>query len=468
MFCTCFTKAATASAGLGLFLLSIYVPLSFCAESPPSLTTNIPPYQAIEKSSGGVTTVFDNSRNGYNLPAGQLSASEKVGYFSGHSFFKNPWVKAPATTTARDGLGPLFNTNSCKACHIRNGRGSVRDEGLLLRLSRPQGDLYVADRLYGGQLQHRSIVGAHPEGKWDIGWREYKVILTGGETVSLRAPLFAVSHWSHGEPDSETKWSARIAPAVIGLGLLEAIAERDILDYAMKQCKDPSPVAGRPSWVRDLESGQQRLGRFGWKALQPTVKQQSAKAFSEDMGLTSFLFPASVCTARQVQCQALPSGGEPEVSRKILDAVTYYSSQGGVPAPRNSHSETFKRGREQFYLTGCAQCHRPHWQTEATNVLAAQDIWPYTDLLLHDMGDALAAPGGEGEVSGSEWRTSPLWGVGLAKIVNPDTGFLHDGRARSLLEAILWHGGEAESSRQAVRLMSVSDREDLIYFLNSL
>ncbi|MBL4826733.1 MAG: thiol oxidoreductase [Spongiibacteraceae bacterium] len=433
----------------------------------PSVYFTIPDYQISEKHAGGDTTVYLTSRAAYSAPASHLSVSERLDYFSGHSFFHNPWVRAPSTTKARDGLGPLFNTNSCTACHIRNGRGSVQQQSLVLRLSQAAGDHYVGDSLYGEQLQHRAVLGVKPEGQWTLEWREYKMVQTGGGVVSLRAPHLSISHWFLGQADRSTSWSARIAPAMIGLGLLEAIPAKQILDNAQQQHRRNSSIAGRPSWLK--RQGESRsLGRFGWKALQSSVRLQSAKAFSQDLGLTSLEYPQLNCTPRQVQCVQNRAGTELEVSHTIMSAVSFYASQGAVPAPRNTQTAAFKRGRGQFYLAGCAQCHRPHWRTASIPGLGVQDIWPYTDLLLHDMGEGLAASAGEGYVGGNEWRTPPLWGVGLAKVVNPNTGYLHDGRARNLLEAVLWHGGEAGASRQAVRLMKVEDREDLLYFLQSL
>lgn len=414
----------------------------------------------------GVSTARSLS-HAYNVVPAYLSSVQKLDYFVGQSFFRNPWVSAPASTGARDGLGPLFNGNSCMTCHLKNGRGSVDDKGMVVRLARHYSGHYIDDSYYGGQLQSRAVVGVAPEAHWHIQWQQYNVMLADGTVVNLRAPNVVIDRWSYGKPDTGTRWSARIAPALIGLGLIEAIAQQQIIDYASQQADDFG-ISGRPSWVIDRSSGRKLLGRFGWKALHPTVKQQSAKAFSEDLGLRSSLYPEPVCTKHQPHCLQQMSGGTPEVSDSIMDAVSYYTRNGVVPSFTGDHNESYQRGRAYFHQAGCAHCHRPHWRTEQKPGLPAQDIWPYTDLLLHDMGAALAAPAGEAGVSGREWRTPPLWGIGLAKTVNRDTGFLHDGRARNLLEAILWHGGEARGSRQAVRLMSATERSDLLYFLNNL
>jgi CxxC motif-containing protein (DUF1111 family) len=263
---------------------------------------------------------------------------------------------------------------------------------------------------------------------------------------------------------------------MIGLGLLEAIAPDDIVAAADADDADGDGISGRPNRVWSNDRQRVMLGRFGWKAGNATIADQSAGAFSGDVGISSPLAPDpwGECTESQTKCRAGPHGGDganPEASGESMEKVVFYSSNLAVPERRNASDSNVLRGKALFYSTSCTGCHTPKHATQSDwplPALAGQLIWPYTDLLLHDMGEGLADGRPEGDASGREWRTAPLWGIGLTETVNGHTYFLHDGRARNLLEAILWHGGEAQAARDAVRSMRPGDRQALLDFLNSL
>ncbi|MEL6921703.1 MAG: di-heme oxidoredictase family protein, partial [Pseudomonadota bacterium] len=271
---------------------------------------------------------------------------------------------------------------------------------------------------------------------------------------------------------------ARVAPQMIGLGLLDAIPAADILALADPNDRDGDGISGRAQIVMSREYGVPMLGRFGLKAGQPSVWEQSASAFHGDIGISSTLFPsgAGECSAAQTACQIAPDGNTPihddaEISDEGLRLVTFYSSNLGVPARRDVDDPEVLRGKQVFYETGCISCHTPKFVTNRLEDQPEQSfqlIWPYTDMLLHDMGPGLADNRPEARANGQEWRTPPLWGIGLTETVSGHTYFLHDGRARSLLEAILWHGGEAKSQKQEVIEMPPEDRAALIRFLESL
>ena len=459
-------KTAALLAAFGLSAAS----LAACAQADDGL---FPPDGAL----GGETTAFSSGRNAFELSARNLTNEERRMFEVGDSFFTQNWVTAPASTTARDGLGPTFNALSCSSCHSHDGRAKPPDNdddperGLLLRISVPGPDGPQDDPVYGGQLQDRAILGVPPEGRISIRYEEIPGAYPDGAPYSLRKPSYAIADAAFGAPHPDMALSPRIAPAVVGMGLLEAIPEERIRALADPDDADGDGVSGRPNVVWDVRRGAPALGRFGWKAGQPSVEQQSAAAFLGDVGVTSALFPDENCPAAQTACRAAPNGGSPEVPDDRLDRVTFYAQTLAVPAMRNTDDPTARRGARLFADTGCAACHSPsHVTDEAHPVrpLRGQIIYPYTDLLLHDMGEGLADGHPEGLAEGGEWRTPPLWGIGLVKAVNGHTMFLHDGRARNLEEAVLWHGGEAQGARDRFTLLSAEERGDLIRFLESL
>jgi len=470
---------------LRLSALFLALGLSACDDAPRF--TKAEPGEA---RSGGSATVRKTDQNAFSLPSANLPPSRRVDFSVGNSFFRNPWVIAPSTTTARDGLGPLFNTNACQNCHIKDGRGhpptpdAANAVSMLVRLSIPDAPAYakvieqlgvVPEPVYGGQFQDMAVPGVVPEGKVRVDYTPVPVRFKDGTEVELRKPTLNITQLGYGPMHPDTRFSARIAPPMIGLGLLEAIPEEAILANADAQAKEKNGIAGRPNRVWDDAQQKTVLGRFGWKAGQPNLNQQNVHAFSGDMGLTTSLRPIDDCTDAQTACKTAPNGngpdGEPEVSDNILRLVLFYSRNLAVPARRDVNAPQVLAGKNLFYQAGCQSCHT-HKYTTAANAaepeLANQVIRPYSDLLLHDMGDGLADNRTEFQASGRDWRTPPLWGIGLTEAVSGHTQFLHDGRARNLLEAVLWHGGEAKAAQQQVLSFNAEQRAALLAFLNSL
>ena len=468
------SSIAPRPLGLGLGLgLWLGLGLAACADEA------LAPHPG-EALAGGALTVHDEGARAFTHPGPSISDDHESAFYVGNSFFNKNWVMAPASTTARDGLGPTFNANSCSGCHFRDGRGRPPlDEAepmlsMLVRLSVPGTDANggpMPEPNYGGQLQPEAIMGVTPEGRAIVSWEERPGTYADGSPYSLRAPTLRFEDLAYGPLDPETMTSARVAPVMIGLGLLEVVGEADILAAADPEDADGDGISGRANRVWDPAQADMVLGRFGWKANQGSLRAQNAGAFLGDIGITSSLHPEQNCTAAQGDCLDAMTGGEPELDDSLLDDITAYSQLLAVPARRRVDAPEVLRGRERFTDLGCASCHRPRLQTASDagfDELRAQTIWPYTDLLLHDMGEGLADGRPDGLADGNEWRTPPLWGIGLVEVVNQHTNFLHDGRARSLEEAILWHGGEAESARALFVELSAEDRADLLAFLESL
>ena len=324
--------------------------------------------------------------------------------------------------------------------------------------------------VYGGQLQDRAVLDVPAEGAVSVTYDPVDGTYGDGTPYQLRDPTFSVTDPAFGPLGEDVVLGPRLAPQVVGAGLLEAIPEAAVLEAADPGDEDGDGISGRPNHVWDDRAGAKALGRFGWKANVPTVEQQVANAFHGDIGITSELHPDQNCPPSQAVCEAAPSGGDPELTDERLGAVTFYNRTLAVPAMREPDDGDVRAGAEVFEEVGCASCHTPDQHTGPADVaaLADQEIHPYTDLLLHDMGAGLADGRADFDASGSEWRTPPLWGIGLADQVNGHRFLLHDGRARTLEEAILWHGGEGEASREAFRTASAEDRARLIAFLEAL
>ena len=426
---------------------------------------------------GGDTTAFSDGKNAFELSARNLDTPTRRAFEVGDSFFEQNWVTAPASTKARDGLGPTLNALSCSSCHSHDGRARPPESaddpvrGLLLRLSIPGPDGPANEPLYGDQLQDRSILGVPAEGRIGIEYTEVPGVYPDGTEFSLRRPVYSVEDPQFGPVHPEVMISPRIAPANIGMGLLEAIPEDVILGLADPDDADGDGISGRANYVWDVRNGKPTLGRFGWKANQPSVEQQVAGAFLGDIGITSSLFPEENCPAAQSDCSRAPNGGEPELTEDRLEKVTIYTQTLAVPAMRNTEDDEVEQGARLFVHSQCSACHTPKYETGDDHPLEAlrgQVIYPYTDLLLHDMGEGLADHRPDGLASGTEWRTPPLWGIGLVEVVNGHTFFLHDGRARNLEEAILWHDGEAKESRDNFMGLTLEERNALLKFLGSL
>ncbi len=447
-------------------------------------------------SGGSATNRTTFTRDAFSEPSANLSFEERADFSIGNGIFRRNWVIAPSSTQAADGLGPLYNARACQLCHLKDGRGhppSAPDESgasMFLRLSIPpetdaERDLIashrasvIEDPTYGGQLQDLAIPGLRPEGRMVIDYVEIPVELAGGETVRLRKPAYRIADLAYGPLHPGVVISPRVAPPMIGLGLLEAVAPEDILANADPDDADHDGISGRPNRVWSKADQKVMLGRFGWKAGEPSIAQQSGHALAGDIGIGNPIQPAAWgdCTAAEAACRAAPDGNSPhydnlEAPDEIMAQILFYARNLAVPARRNEGDPIVLEGKRLFYESGCVSCHRPKFATRRdwkVKALAGQLIWPYTDLLLHDMGEGLADQRPEDEASGREWRTPPLWGIGLTEEVSGHTFFLHDGRARNLSEAILWHGGEAEAAREAFARLPKAERDALLAFLNSL
>ncbi|MDR2093866.1 MAG: c-type cytochrome [Azoarcus sp.] len=404
---------------------------------------------------------------------------------NGRSLTRQTWVISPSLEPRIAGLGPTYNRPSCLSCHPGNGRGGAPAtaaramHSMLVRLSVPGTDAHGGPKpepRYGDQLNEFGIPGGVPgEGEAFLEWQPRKEVLADGQEVILRWPKIGFRKLAFGPLTEAYMTSARVAPPIFGLGLLEAVPEADILALARAQRAAGDGIAGQPNYVWDAGRKQEVLGRFGWKANQPTTRQQIAGALAGDMGITSDILPEPNCPPAQAACAATrEKTGEkhPEISSADLDDMTLYHYVLAIPDARRG-DDAAVRGKALFSAAGCATCHQPELKTgafPAFPALAGQTIRPYTDLLLHDMGPELADGRPDYRANARQWRTPPLWGIGLLDAVNGSGryGLLHDGRARNLLEAILWHGGEGEKAREAVRKMSAKEREALLAFLKTL
>ena len=439
-----------------------------------------PPAELLDPSSAGSMTAYNTTRKAYAQAAPNLDVRRRGEFSVGNAFFNSPWVVAPASAGARDGLGPLFNARSCDACHNNDGRGlppsapGDRPISLVIQFATPTpggNNEPQADPRYGANLNPFAIGGVPAEGTIHIEYRELEGQYADGTAFTLLEPHYSFGELAYGELASDTRFSPRVAPAVFGVGLLETIPEAQILERSDPHDADADGISGRTNRVWNHLTGKPTLGRLGWKLNQPDIAHQTAGAFSAEIGMSSSLRPGQNCTPQQPACTAAPDGGTPEVSDEIFTHIVNYQRMLAVPARRDLESAETRRGARLFVQAGCAACHRPTFTTGTVPDapwLSNQTLHPFTDLLLHDMGPGLADQRSDFDATGSEWRTAPLWGLGLLKTVNGHTRLLHDGRARDVSEAILWHGGEAERAKQAFRQLSVSDRSSLRKFLDSL
>lgn len=451
--------------------------------------------ERFEAMSGGAgTSKAQVNADAFSHFSANITFEEEETFKLGNALFRKFWVSSPSSTQASDGLGPLFSARSCQSCHLKDGRGRPPEGGeavsMFLRLARaPQTAeeredvaahrrLNLPDPVYGEQLQEFAVPGLTAEGRMQIDYDEVPFTFPDGEAVSLRSPRYAVRDLGYGPLDPATTLSPRVANPMIGMGLIQAIEPGDILSRADPDDADGDGISGRPAIVRDHRTKQPILGRFGWKAQNGSIRDQVSSAFAGDIGISTPDLPRAEgdCTDRQADCLAMPTGvqprlGDTEAPDPVMDLVTFYSENLAVPQRRDVDDPTVLRGKALFYGAGCPACHVPKYVTSrqaANKAQAFQLIWPYSDFLLHDMGEGLADGQAVGEADGREWRTPPLWGIGLTQAVSNHQFFLHDGRARSLTEAILWHGGEAERARDAFAGLPAEDRAALIRFLESL
>lgn len=416
--------------------------------------------------------VVDAGRDAFLHPVGGLDEDERERFFRGRSLFNQSWVVAPARDDRVDGLGPLYNRLACVSCHARNGRGlppespGERMQSMLLRLSvpgRPAEGGVRPHPAYGEQFNEEAIPGVPPEGRAVLRWVESRRRLADGTVVRLRKPRITFRELGYG-PLGRVLVSPRVGQQVVGMGLLDAVPVATLEALAAEP--RPDGVKGQ---LNRLTGGVP--GRFGHKANMPDLRAQIAGAFVGDLGITSPLHPQENCQPVQVACRQAPDGGRPELGAAELDDVEFYLAHLAVPARRGGDAPAVRRGEALFSAAGCAGCHRPQLRTGDSPRfprLAGLTIAPYSDLLLHDMGPGLADGRPDFQASGRAWRTPPLWGIGLTRTVSEVERYLHDGRARSLTEAILWHDGEARRARQRFEGMGQAERNALLAFVKSL
>ena len=414
-----------------------------------------------EARQGGDTTVDDRTREAFSHPAANLTVEQQATFQLGSSAFAFHW---PIPL-----LGPLFNSDACAGCHGGNGRGlsqignGALQSQALIRVSLvdgvpggmpdvPGGDIPVPG--LGLQLQDHATVGL-PEVIVAQSWIEHAERYADGEVVMLREPRIDVHRPDGTELGADVRTSYRQAQAAFGLGLLEAVPPEALAALADPDDADGDGISGRLNQVWDPDLSAPAIGRFGHKATVSNLRQQVAAAFAGDIGLSNKLLPEI--------------DGHRDLSDDQFEQTVFFAATVGVPAaaPRNAAA---REGRALFDDLGCAACHVPTLETgdHAIPQLAHQTIHPYTDLLLHDVGDRLTDARRDFLAEGVEWRTPPLWGLGLVQVVQPAATFLHDGRARTLAEAILWHGGEAQAAQGAFRAATRQQRAALIAFLETL
>lgn len=451
------------------------------------------PHEALP--GGAATSRKPADANAFTHFSSTLDAAGEERFKLGRALFNKIWVSSPSSTRASDGLGPLFNARACMMCHPKEGRGRPPEgksdaTSMFFKLARAASSeeehrllaekrvLALPDPVYGAQLQDFAVPGHKAEGRMAITYTELPVTLGDGTVVSLRKPSYSVTDLAYGPMHPSTVTSPRVAQPMTGLGLIEAIHPADLMALADPDDTNGDEISGKPNMVRNFVTREAVLGRFGWKATNPTVRAQTADAFLNDIGISSPDRPGAFgdCTKAQEFCRKAPHGeqdslGQGEAPETVIELTSFYSSHLAVPARREVGGAQVLRGKALFYGAGCASCHRPKFVTRrdaADKALAFQLIWPYSDFLLHDMGVGLADWLVAGDARGAEWRTPPLWGIGLTQAVSGHTFFLHDGRARNLTEAILWHGGEGQAARDAFASMVAEDRAALITFVESL
>ena len=429
---------------------------------------------------GGDGTLLDVSSAAFSFQMANSPVSHHRTFAFGNRLFNTNWVEAPASVKSFDGLGPLFNRVSCSGCHTKDGRGAPPVDGqgpmdsLLMRISVAGFDAHGGPAPvpnYGGQISERANTGVPPEAILNITYTETLGYYADGETFNLREPHYTIDSLGYGPLPQNLLTSPRVGTQMIGLGLLEAVPEQTLLALSDADDNDQDGISGRPNYVWDKQSQKKAIGRFGWKANQPNLQQQNSDAALGDIGLSTPINANQNCEDVQRECKAAIIGGKPEVSDEFIKKLTLYTQTLAVPAQRTSSDVQVGAGAKIFRDLGCASCHMPTLKTAANANLPElqnQTIHPFTDLLLHDMGPKLADGRPDFEASGTEWRTSPLWGLGLVPTVNGHNTLLHDGRARGFAEAILWHGGEAEKAKESFRMSAKDVREKLIAFLGSL
>jgi len=421
-------------------------------------------------------SVKRETRESFSAPIPALELSKMRLFTGGRHLFRRSWTPAPSSVKSLDGLGPVFNRVSCSGCHVKDGRGRppTKDnkfKSMVIKLSIKDKDKIFPDPNYGFQLNDKSILGVPYEGKAKITYNLKTVYFKDKKSVELSVPNYSFSSLSFGPLHKNTKYSGRVAPAVFGLGLIEAIKKEDILENADPQDINNDNISGRVHLVLDVPSQKNVVGRFGWKATRGTLLHHVTGAASEDMGITSFIFPKQNCMPIQIDCANQIAGGKEEISKVQIHRLVVYMQTLAPPRQRNVQNKEVIEGNILFNNIGCNNCHTPAYITGKHKThpeLSNRIIKPYSDFLLHDMGSGLDDGVKEGNAESYEWKTPPLWGIGLVKTVNRHTRFLHDGRAGSIEEAILWHNGEGLKSKEGYISLNEIERNKVIKFLNSL
>ncbi|MES9831305.1 MAG: di-heme oxidoredictase family protein [Candidatus Thiodiazotropha sp. DIVDIV] len=434
---------------------------------------------------------IDISQHAFTHSISGLNSEQRVEFSIGKALFKRIWVSAPASTQATDGLGPLYNARSCLACHPNNGRGkpfeqsNAPSKSLVIKVDIPaKSEAHkqhlaenrinnIPEPVYGTQLQNFAIATHDSEFKLQITYLETAVTLFDGEVVVLRKPIYQLNNLNYGKLDLNTRISPRVAPQLVGLGLLEAIDENSLQAMSDEEDENDDGISGKVNWVWSREFNKVVAGKFGLKSGSPSINEQSQSAFFTDIGISTHLYPEGYgdCTNRQTDCRHAIDGNSQqydnlEAPLAVTQSVKFYLQQLAPPPRRNWDDPDVQAGSSLFNQSGCSACHIASFEVEFNN--QRQEIHPYTDLLLHDMGEGLADHRPEGRASGQEWRTPPLWGIGLTPHVSGHTQYLHDGRASTLLQAVLWHGGEAQAARDAVIALTKQQRKQLLLFLESI
>ncbi len=488
--------------------LSACITLTACSDIDSNLAKKIPKYDSAEALAGGATSASPRPFPSLEKPANNLPVDLKPMFHAGKALARQPWVKAPTVTSARDGLGPIYNARTCMACHIKGGKGRISNtpESLiseplsisaLIRISIPdknQTNAEVPHPYYGDQIQTQSISLAHqlrhshfdntpgqnlehnvaPEAYANISWSEVPFSYPDGSKIILRKPTIKFNNLAYGPIGKDTLLSLRVAPSIHGMGLIELITQSDIDELSDENDGDSNGISGRVNQVWDTQLNQIRPGRFGLKSNKPTLTMTVAAAFANDLGISNPLFPSQPCTPLQTNCNNQVTGNDEkgvELSRQLLDMVVNFNRNLAPLKRTNTSTEHNLAGRELFYQLQCSACHNPSFTTAKSNQqphLGNQQIWPYSDFLLHDMGSELSDGRSDFLATGSEWRTPPLWGLGVMKAVSGSTSLLHDGRANTVEEAILWHGGEAEAIKNNFINLLKPQRQQLVDFVNSL
>ncbi len=478
-----------------VLLLSITI-LTACDKQSSSVA---PAFNSSEWKPGGNTTIPTSNKIRFDLPAANLSPPLKTDFHAGKALAQQPWIKAPTATDSRDGLGPLYNARTCMACHVNGGKGSTPNNpseelfSSLIRFSIPGENKTLGvtpHPAYGDQVQSQSTSLAHqlrhipsaqniakdvkPEAYIFINWTEKNIQYPDGTNITLKSPSPVFKNLGYGEVGKNTLVSLRTAPSIHGMGLIELIPQNQLDALTDAHDKNQDGISGRTNQVWDSVKQETVPGRFGLKANKATLALTVAGAFANDLGISNPLARSQPCTDLQITCLKAATGNDEngfELNQSQLDRVIFFNQNLAPVAARNLDQKEVIAGRELFYETGCQNCHQPNFKTGPSKTLphlANQTIWPYSDFLLHDMGKELADNRPDFTANGQEWRTPPLWGVGLRTKVNRSTALLHDGRADTIEEAILWHSGEALKAKKDFMKLKQKDRDNLILFVESI